>query len=67
MKNSKSDVLISYDAVVKSQGGGGRVWPNPLKEHVGKRAKVIIYDEDSTEDPERLPMQIQNQLRCIRG
>jgi putative transposon-encoded protein len=67
IKEVKDDVLVSYDAVVKPQGGGGRIWPNPLPEHVGKVAKVIIFDKESLKDPERLVLQIQNQLRCIRG
>lgn len=45
--------------------GGGRIWPNPLPEHVGKVAKVFIFDKDALEDPERLVIQIQNQLKAV--
>ncbi|MBA2864020.1 hypothetical protein [Methanococcus maripaludis] len=60
---SEKDILVCYDAVVKPQGGGGRIWPNPFSAHVGKCAKVIIYDKNCEKEPERLIIQIQNQLR----
>jgi len=61
-----NNLLVCYDAVVRKQGGGGRIWPNPLPEHVGKTAKVFIFDKDSLEDPERLVIQIQNQLKAVK-
>lgn len=64
LENSEKNILVCYDAVIKPQGGGGRVWPNPFPEHVGKRAKVIIYDEECTIEPERIAIQIQNQLKA---
>ncbi|MBA2862912.1 DUF2080 family transposase-associated protein [Methanococcus maripaludis] len=63
IEKSEKNILVCYDAVIKKQGGGGRVWPNPFPEHIGKRAKVIIYDEDCQEEPERIAIQIQNQLK----
>lgn len=64
IENSEKNILVCYDAVIKKQGGGGRVWPNPFPEHVGKRARVIIYDEDCQTEPERIAIQIQNQLKA---
>jgi len=65
IKKSEDGVLVCYDAIVKPQGRGGRIWPNPLPDHVGKIAKVIIFDKDAINDPERLVIQIQNQLKKL--
>jgi len=65
IENPKDKLLVCYDAIVKKQGGGGRIWPNPLPEHVGKIAKVFVFDKDALEDPERLVIQIQNQLKAV--
>jgi len=65
IKKSEDRLLVCYNAVVKPQGRGGRIWPNPLPEHVGKVAKVFIFDKDALEDPERLVIQIQNQLKAV--
>ncbi|MBA2864410.1 hypothetical protein [Methanococcus maripaludis] len=54
--------MVQYEAVIKKQGGGSRIYPNAFTSHIGKRAKIIILKEDSEDDPPRLALQLQNQI-----
>uniref|UniRef100_A9A7I2 Transposon-encoded protein n=1 Tax=Methanococcus maripaludis (strain C6 / ATCC BAA-1332) TaxID=444158 RepID=A9A7I2_METM6 len=60
-----SKILVYYDAMVKEQGRGGRIHPNPFPDHIGKKAIVIILDEDSVEEPARIAIQLQNRARNL--
>uniref|UniRef100_A9A6E7 Transposon-encoded protein n=1 Tax=Methanococcus maripaludis (strain C6 / ATCC BAA-1332) TaxID=444158 RepID=A9A6E7_METM6 len=56
------DILVHYQGKVKSQGSSGRIYPNPLADHVGHDVRIIIMKKKSDSNPARLTIQLQEQI-----
>jgi putative transposon-encoded protein len=63
MNVDDSKIKLCYDAMVKPQGNGARIHPAPFPDHVGKKAIVIIFDEDCTDEPKRIALQLQDRAK----
>ncbi|ABO35424.1 hypothetical protein MmarC5_1123 [Methanococcus maripaludis C5] len=49
--------------MVKKQGGGGRIHPNPFSDLVDHKVIVYILKEKTEENPPRVALQLKDQLK----